>query len=145
MSTKNLARTVIEGGRTGYATYARRTLSQEFRHETKRYCDAVRRGDVDPEAEPAPAEGCDWDLHSHADKINPVKRFLAARAGRPWNDVRSEVCRRFDRRKIAGMHVTNDHILREAEGYGFIVSWRSYGAWIDDQGVLQYSQRKRFG
>lgn len=42
MSTKNLARTVIEGGRTNHAKYLRRVSSRELRADNRRFCKKVR-------------------------------------------------------------------------------------------------------
>lgn len=39
------------------------------------------------------------------DNLTPLKRFLFSRVGQPWNDVYSELCRRFDKRTLTGYHL----------------------------------------
>ena len=39
------------------------------------------------------------------DHLGPLKRFLAARVGRPWDEVWSELCQHLDRRGLLQEHV----------------------------------------
>jgi hypothetical protein len=39
------------------------------------------------------------------DHLSPLKRFLVRQAGRPWNDVYSEICAVLDRRSVVQDHV----------------------------------------
>lgn len=39
------------------------------------------------------------------DHLGPLKRFLASRVGRPWDDVWSELCGQLDRRGLLQRHV----------------------------------------
>ncbi len=131
MSTKNLARTVIEGGRAGYSKYKRRNTLQKMRTKNARVCYDMLRGYLDPDEATWPARGRGFDLEiAHADKVNPCDRFLLSRVGRHWNDVRSEICRRFDRRTLAGMHVVTSHLLHVEDG-------RSRHVRIDGNGILR--------
>jgi hypothetical protein len=150
MSTKNLARTVIEGGRTGHSKYLRRRSLRYWRRDNRRLCKALG-DDIDAwgEAE-LPIRERFWEDISHADRVNPCERFLISRAGRPWNEVRSEICHRFDRRKLAGMHVTNDHLLNRVqvdyESYAIRYWWRSGGPkfWVTDDGILRHNPKARW-
>lgn len=146
MSTKNLARTVIEGGRTGHSKYARRLRLRRLRRDTRLMCHALTS---DPDAWASielPRPHRWWYEISHADKIGPCDRFLQSRAGRPWDAVHSEICRRFDRRKLAGKHVTNDHLLAavhflyEPRWFG----WRPPKFWVDDGGIFRYTPQQRW-
>ncbi len=112
MSTKNLARTVIEGGRRRYNVWFRRHSNAQER-TAERETSALLRDRLDPEAvvyrkrEPVYQ---DFD-----DKLGPANRWLAAQVGRPWNKVRSELFARFDTRTTAGRHIVFDHLLRSVE------------------------------
>ncbi|MBZ5520789.1 MAG: hypothetical protein LAP21_00890 [Acidobacteriia bacterium] len=39
------------------------------------------------------------------DVLNPLRRFLRSRLGRPWDKVYSELCAGLDRRKVTGLHI----------------------------------------
>lgn len=157
MSTKNLARTVIEGGRTNYAKELRRETSRSLRIDNRRFCKRISQ---DPESwyaaeiplrEPLYL----WKDEIHADKVKPCERFLISRAGRSWNEVHSEICARFDRRKLAGWHVTNCHLLasvedsRKGDAYAGGGGHGGYSPitnrfWIDHNGIFRYNPRSRY-
>jgi hypothetical protein len=111
MATKNLARTVIEGGRTGYYKSSVETLTSEERAATKEFLRTVRndpeRADeiVNPVRKPVSV--------SFADKLRPMYRFMDSKLGQNWSKVRSELFRRFDTRTTPGRHVLFDHLLRD--------------------------------
>ena len=150
MSTKNLARTVIEGGRRRHSKYLRRVGLRYLRVDNHRLCLALRNDPEGWDDADLPSRVREWGDIEHADKTNPCDRFLASRAGRRWDDVRSEICRRFDRRKLAGMHVTNEHLLNRVQlpddTYPRIWSWRWYGPkfWVDDEGILHHNPDARY-
>ena len=85
MATKDLSRTVIEGGRVGFNQWARR-----HSHRLVRTRERMALGGGD-----------DWDDvviarrtpigRAFADKLSPAERYLAAQVGRPWSKVRSEL------------------------------------------------------
>ncbi len=111
MATKNLARTVIEGGRYTYNKWERRHSSAEERAEARDYC---KRVEIDPEY--AEEEEIDERRHvskGFSDKLSPMYRWLEAQVDRPWSEVRSEVFQKFDTRTTAGRHITFDHLLRQ--------------------------------
>lgn len=155
MSTKNLARTVIEGGRTNYAKYVRRFSSRELRVANRRYCKKVLE-DLERwyvKEEPRRGQTRLWRDEIHADKVSPCGRFLASRADRPWDAVHSEICARFDRRKLAGMHVTKDHLLsavvdlRKGDPYPQGRYWvpRDIPRFsIDENGIFRFNPRARY-
>jgi hypothetical protein len=112
MSTKNLARTVIEGGRHRQNIWARRHSNAQER-VSERELSVLLRDRLDPDAvvyrKRAPVyQGFD-------DKLRPAHRWLEAQAGRPWDKVRSELFARFDTRTTAGRHIVFDHLLRAVE------------------------------
>jgi hypothetical protein len=135
MATKDLSRTVIEGGRTGFSSWQRR---QSHRQVRKRERIALRGGD-------------DWDdltiarrtpvQRSFADKLSPAERYLAAQVGRPWAKVRSELFARFDMRTTAGRHILFDHLLRDVKVGEQHCWFRSFEFEVDRHGILRRAVR----
>ena len=148
MSTKNLARTVIEGGRTGYSKWDRKRRAQK--HRVRQH--GIRKRlltDLEYATALFDDDGFfDWDAISHADRVNPCKRFLVSRVGRPWNDVYSEIRRKFDRRTLPGRHVVEDHLLREVElherdSLGNLINPAYEHFYVDAGGILRHNPRRR--
>jgi hypothetical protein len=109
MSTKNLAKTVIEGGRRN--KWERKQSSADERARARDYC---KRVTIDPDY--ADEDGIEEREHVYkdfSDNLGPVYRWLDSQDGRPWSEVRSEVFQKFDTRTTAGRHITFDHILRD--------------------------------
>ena len=145
MSTKNLARTVIEGGRYYHNAWFRRYSSQVERVRVREHLRALCR-DPDcwddlalPQREPVPKF-----FH---DNLAPAYRFLSSRAGIPWNESYSLLRQRFDDRTTAGRHILFDHLLDSVEyaGEDHHPDWVSrWGRFIvDEEGVLQKVNRPR--
>lgn len=110
MSTKNLARTVIEGGRYRYNKFLRRhsnAVERAHAHTHQRQL-LLAPECVEELFDPRPAVG-----RAFRDKLSPARRWLKSQVGRPWDKVRSELFARFDARTTAGRHVLFDHLLRE--------------------------------
>jgi hypothetical protein len=139
MSTKNLARTVIEGGRARYNKIQRyHSHAQQRRAEhmvsSRLLCDSELDDVVYPARERV-YQGFD-------DKLGPAERFLESQIGRPWNKVRSELFARFDSRTTAGRHVLFCHLLRSViTGVHERVSfWRDEFT-VDAHGILRRLRR----
>jgi len=113
MTTKNLARTVIEGGRTRGNTWHRRASNAVQRTKVRRVSGALFRG-ADADFTNYPVRQEVW--REFKDKSGPAKRWLGAQVGRPWNKARSEMFARFDIRTTPGRHIVFDHLLPEVEG-----------------------------
>lgn len=140
MTTKNLSRTVIEGGRTGhYKAECNKRIRQEraaWRTQARAICNDPETWEDDLPVVRAPVYP-DFD-----DKLNPIYRFLDSRIGQPWDDVRSELFSKFDARTTPGRHVLHDHLLRDVSEspdgqsyrYGFRFQSRYYR---DAEGVLR--------
>jgi hypothetical protein len=147
MSTKNLARSVIEGGRTGFSKYLRRHSLQILRFRNRALCRALLRDPEAWETATVPRRPTDYDDIAFADRTNPCDRFLASRDGRPWNDVYSEICRRFDRRTMAGRHVTEDHLLASVETSRTFIWGRSAPRtrfYVDRHGYFRHNPTERY-
>lgn len=153
MSTKNLARTVIEGGRSGHDKYERRISLRELRNRNRRYCHGVKIGAVDYEARPAPARVYTYRFRDeiHADKTQPCRRFLASRAGRRWDDVHAEIVRRFDTNTLPGRHIVRDHLVASValpDDHRYLTYWYAgHGPkfWVDEHGVLHHNKKIKYG
>lgn len=142
MATKNLSRTVVEGGRRG--RYGERYVDRRVKRAVKAQ---LARGEEDP-IEPVAT----WVTSEFSDRLAPVERFLQSNKGRPWNKVYSELCKKFDRRTLKGYHLLSAHVDRHmVDGHGLgaeRAAYRrlhSYGAWVDRNGILRYTQRRRWG
>jgi hypothetical protein len=110
MSTKNLARTVIEGGRSRWCKSNRRHQTAIYR---ARVGDCLNRAMAGAQLQledlalpKPPARHRELD-----DKLAPAKRWLRRQVGRPWDAVRGELLRLFDTRTTAGRHIVFDHML----------------------------------
>jgi hypothetical protein len=111
MSTKNIARSVIEGGRCGHW---KADVQRRIRQERTKARSFVGRARIDVESadkHPVPLRQPEYPCF--ADKLRPIYRLLDSRAGQPWAQVRSELFARFDTRTTPGRHVLFDHLLRD--------------------------------
>lgn len=151
MSTKNLARTVIEGGRHGHSKYDRRTGLQDWRAATRRLSRKVTQDPESWDDTVPPKRNREWDDVCHKDRTNPCDRFLASRAGRPWDKVQAEIFKKFDRRKLAGRHVIYDHLIDRVEKafdpYYIAHPVRFGGGpkfWVDEYGILRHNPKARY-
>src|SRR5579859_7391242 len=116
MATKNLARTVIEGGRCGYYKSRVADYAGAERAASRVYLRAVARDPaaaddvVDPRR--AVAQPC------FADKTAPMYAFLDSRVGRSWARTYAMIRERFDVRTTPGRHIVQGHLLPEIALYG---------------------------
>ena len=92
MSTKNLSRTVIEGGRRASSRFARRHSHGPERASAHVLLRQLSTG-LDPESAVFLGRPQVWK--SFSDKLGPARRWLRSQAGRPWDKVRSELFARF--------------------------------------------------
>jgi hypothetical protein len=108
MSTKNLARTALEAGRTSNGTWGRREDNRVERARTRRALASLRDAD-DADGLLLPVMK---KTNRHLDdKLGAPERWLASHVGRPWDNVRSELFARFDTRTLAGRHIVYGHML----------------------------------
>jgi hypothetical protein len=145
MSTKNLARTVIEGGRANGNKFLRRS---SHRVERARLRTFLAHGRADSEVwdaldpEPRPTVYKEFD-----DKLAPCWRWLRANVGRSWDEVRASIAATFDTRTLAGRHIVYDHMLKEVvDCFDASMStwpWFFQRFIIDAQGILREADRRR--
>lgn len=116
MATKNLSRTIIEGGRYNFEKMERKRSIRAERRQAKDFCQkALQDEEADNLIE---AYGGKTSYHAQRDKLQPLQRFLEKNVGRGWNNVYSELKGRFDERNIKGYHLLNDHIRENVDGAG---------------------------
>lgn len=108
MSTKNLARTAIEGGRVHGNCWHRRYTN---RLERPRARDALRRAAYANDFDALVIEPRKPVWRQFNDKLSAPERWLDHQVGRPWDLIRSELLRRFDTRTTAGRHIVFDHMI----------------------------------
>jgi hypothetical protein len=141
MATKNLARTVIEGGRTGWYKVDVEFNERSDRRAVKRFCGLVAN-DVE-EYEDLVVPTRQPVFPEFADKLRPAYRFLDSHIGERWDDVRALLFARFDSRSTPGRHVLFDHLLRDVRT-GPAVGYEGYARWyVDEKGLLQRRKESR--
>lgn len=138
MSTKNLARTVIEGGRARFNRKERRYSNAAVRARVRAISARVREFGEDVADYPRrePVQRC------FSDKLSPAQRWLERQLGRPWDRVRSELFARFDTRTTAGRHILFDHLLREVD-LGDVAKSRYSDFTVDRHGLLRRARLRR--
>lgn len=140
MSTKNLARTVIEGGRTRGNRADRRQSNASVRAAVHMYREKLRDGEawwsLSP---PVRRQVYRW----FDDRLGPVSRWMDRHCGRPWSEVRDEILRLFDTRTLAGRHIVYDHMLREVWEHAEPIPSGSYRYRVDERGILRGVPRRR--
>jgi hypothetical protein len=134
VSRKNLSRTVIEGGRYFHNHYERDASHRIERATTRAWLDRVAI-DVDEADHTAPPKRPPVRKLFY-DKLSPATRWLESQVGRPWNKVYSELCAKFDRRSLAGMHVVDAHMVGEV-WRGDLAAQRRRDFIVDRHGILR--------
>lgn len=141
MATKNLARTVVEGGRENYNKHERRSSSKIERHRVREFLHCVCQETIN-------FEECVVELRrkvykDRSDKLNPAKRWLESRIGKDWNRTHSLIFKKFDIRTMAGRHIVFDHLLPSVV-VNTDPSRRYYSFTVDENGILVHKPQERF-
>jgi hypothetical protein len=135
MSTKHLARTVIEGGRCPGNRWFRRFSNKQERTAERQLSNRLARlreldGALYEPRRPLRASFCD--------KLNPAERWLRSQVGRPWNKVRGELLQRFDTRTTAGRHVVFGHLIPSVQVDATVTRFlRWFDFKVDRHGILR--------
>ena len=139
MSTKNISRSSLEGGRYNYNKYERNASHRHERSRLRSWLSNVRK-DVEYAEECLP-ELRDPVHKGFTDKLNPAYRWLASRCERPWSEVYSELKKKFDTRSLASWHIVNQHMLAEVQGAGSEQDggskWHHQRFFIDENDILR--------
>lgn len=139
MSTKNLARTVIEGGRAQRNTFDRRSSNSAHRRQVRQELTREQRN-IDYGQVVYPRRKAVGRCFS--DKLPPGERWLEKQVGRPWNKVRSDLFQRFDIRTTAGRHILFDHLLRMVREFTNVEMLR-YDFRVDRTGILRRERERQ--
>ena len=138
MSTKNLARTIIEGGRARYNKFQRRHSNREERARVREFLGQARIDDEHGQAVPPPRR--EPVYQGFRDKLAPAERWLGKQVGRPWDEVYGDLKDRFDPRTTAGRHIVYDHMLTSIAPVHVAelgIRWPRIDFVIDEDGTLQ--------
>ena len=136
MAVRNLARTVIEVGRTTASKWGLKQLRRLDRRKARNYCRSALLDDLE-ELGSAPLRGRRDYSFSQEDKLGPAKRWLDSKVGQKWDDVYSELTEKFRGGGIALSHVVDEHIMNWVNHTGD-VQYRRYDEYIvDDEGILR--------
>ena len=141
MATRNLSRTIIEGGRYASERWMQRKETKKERIAVKRHLHSV--GNIAESYDAwIPFERRSW-RPSQNDRLNPLKRFLTSHVGEYWNDVHALLHKRYDMRTIKGYHLIHDHAVGPL-GYVDVDPtayrwWRRFRneLYVDMEGVLR--------
>lgn len=124
MATKNIPRTIMEGGRTDSSKAERRQFNRSFRHRSKLALEDFRRSgaeeiDVTPQLEPAERD--------FGDKLSPAYRWLARHGrGMTIDELDGLVRRAFDSRSLRQWHVGYAHLCSDLRVLKHLFSERPY-------------------
>jgi hypothetical protein len=140
MSTKNLARTVIEGGRYRGNRWFRRYSHKQERTAEQQLSSRVMRMEVDS----ALYEVRRHEGRAFRDKLGPAERWLRSQVGRPWNKVHGDLMHRFDTRTTAGRHIVFCHLIPSVKVSEIADRYRRFAFRVDRHGILREVPRVRF-
>lgn len=139
MSTKDISRSAVEGGRYGYNKWLRNESHRHERARTKVWLDKIRFDEEVAEYEdPVPRNKVNKGF---TDNLGPCYGWLASKCGQSWGDVRSKLAKTFDTRTLSAWHIVNQHMLPEVEGAGTtsdnLGRYQLQRFFIDDEGILR--------
>lgn len=103
MSKKNLARTAIEGGRVSSIRVDERFTTRSERMQARAAMNEIKK-DLE-RGDDFVVKRREGSYREFADKLSPVYRWLEKQVGRHWNDVHSEIKKKFPTRTLAGRHI----------------------------------------
>ena len=140
MATKNLARTIIEGGRMESSTYERRNFTRRERVAVRHFLwRTVRDVDLyDERVMPARRKA----YKEYKDNFGPAYRWLRSRVGKSWNKTHAILFKKFNARTTAKCHFVFSHLLKEAQAISDCHRYFSSEYIVDDKGILTYKPRK---
>lgn len=137
MATKNLARTIIEGGRARSNQWERNHSHRSERAAARAFL--TRASVIEDGFDHLSAPARKRVRKDFADKLGAPRRWLKSQVGRPWDKVRSEIFARFDPRTLAGKHIIFDHLLQEVHVHPENRRWFGWrpDLYVDRNGILR--------
>ena len=141
MATKNLARTVVEGGSATSSKFERRQFTRSERFAARHALRTVLSNPGEADLVIVPKRKRQY--REFADKTSPVDHWLDSRIGKLWDESRAILTARFDRRNLKGWHLIDTHMLYDVKTEG--PHNRSvYGYRIDAHGRLTHRVMPRY-
>ena len=135
MATRNLARTVFEPGHSTEHKNRTRWYTKMHRRRENEYLALVKVNPEIAETNLAPERNrMWWGWRVHDEKVHTAERWLTKQLGRQWDEVWSEVCRRFrgNKRKNRGIR---EEIERLVQFEGDAAHYRDFI--VDTEGILR--------
>lgn len=137
MSTKNISRSAVEGGRATRSSDERKESTNKERAQVRDWAAHLddfesERADLVPQRKKVRKE--------FTDKLNPCYRWLASRSGKPWSKVYKELKAKFDTRTLSAWHIVNQHMLTSVQGAGTLRDGEPVGEhrfYVDKVGLLR--------
>lgn len=107
MARRSIAKTAIEGGRSHRNRYAEKEEDRKERARIRVYCGNARFDSEIDEPSNNARNGYEIGVQyrEFLDKLSPVKRWLEAQVNRPWDNILSDVVKKFDASTLAGRHI----------------------------------------
>lgn len=137
MATKNLGRSAIEGGRTGWYKVRVSEIEDSLRTSTRTYKHRVQNDVEAWENEAEPVRRPYGKRGNQTDKLAGTYRMLDKLVGKPWAKVYALICEKFDGRTLAGRHVLIDHITNYVAPNKEAADLQYHLYYIDDHGFFQ--------
>lgn len=166
MATKNLARTIVEGGRRSYSRYEEKTATAAERRALREQLRCATRNLDDVENLATARRKTPFDREFN-DKLTPCLKWLRSQVGRPWDDVYHDVRKKYDVRTTKGWHIighvksyVNMYHLPHRGLWAYVydkpygepdrkvvsLKWTVLISWdfeIDEDGILQVGYKRR--
>lgn len=111
MGTKNLARTPLEAGHYPSYKHEKKEINRRNRHKNK-YKSHKAKYEEDVDFDYTHVHNCSFKSDRHADTLGAVRRWVESQVGRKWDDVYSEI-----KKKFPETNIVNKHILDHVRGY----------------------------
>lgn len=145
MATKNMSRSVIEGGRNNSNKWRRHESNRSHRSRNREFSRRLRAL-VDPDdIGPAPKR---YPIRKEfADKLGCMYRWLQSQVGSKWDAVFSELSCKFDTRTVAGRHIVYAHLLNAVilnvtdVEHEHNIFFRGNRYYVDELGLLSAQER----
>ncbi len=134
MAARNLARSIVEGGRSKSSRDIERTLTRVERRRTRA---TLRMSGEEVEMLPIRIP----NARESADKLMPLQRFLRHHVGCPWDEIYSEIRGRFSITTMKGWHLINDHVKGNVAYH--VLERRYHQFFVDESGLLRERMREK--
>lgn len=132
MSTKNLSRSLVEGGKSEDFKDLRKRNQKRFRRNERLFCKGIL--EIEPSSHKFGSwAGLESRTESFVDKFGCMKRFMhKARSKRTYNEVKSYLARKYGNKKTKSWH-----LMGHFEGWRFIGDATEYLYYFSERNLSQ--------